>query len=109
MTKQEIQDAAGRIIEEIVGAPEYSFYGPDIDIITAELTKLLPRWIPVSESLPRTPGDYLTYQYVLGGSKKVVSAHWFGGRHSLDWYYRHGDGAKGITHWQPLPALPEQP
>lgn len=60
---------------------------------------LVPRWVPVEERLPEETDDYLILRLVGGNPyielmAYVVSAGWCQG---------------GVTHWMPLPPLPEVP
>ncbi len=59
------------------------------------------RWIPCSERLPESPGDY-----------QVCTLNKFYGTKNVAKRYFSGDGWSGrwtnVTHWMPLPEPPEE-
>lgn len=59
------------------------------------------RWIPCSERLPERPGDY-----------QVCTKNEYYGTRNVAKRYFNGDCWSGrwtnITHWMPLPELPEE-
>jgi len=75
-------------------------------ILTARIAELeaAQRWIPVSERLPEVNEDVFTVVYDTNDGSTSVSA-----------LKHHGDGVwfiwdKGyyvVTHWMPMPKLPE--
>lgn len=64
----------------------------------------MTNWISVEDKLPETPGTYIVF-YNTKIAKIVDNAHWNPG-------WSTTGGYKGIsehvTHWQPLPAPPEE-
>ena len=61
------------------------------------------RWIPCSERLPETSGDYLVCtKNDYYGTQNVAK------RYFLEGINHWKCGWTNITHWQPLPKLPEK-
>ena len=74
-----------------------------------EVEEETPRWIPVSERLPEvdTPVLCLYKEYGDHGEIQMTVLLNYGGEgwtefNDNDTYYT------GVTHWMPLPALPEE-
>lgn len=73
----------------------------DIDHIVTALPELSD-WIPVSERLPESSGDYLVWWRRQHGENRRVVMQFENG---IFW---KGHGAPvNVTHWQPLPAPPK--
>ena len=56
------------------------------------------RWIPVSERLPETKGNYLTRQDIGTGVYRVC--FWSG----ASWDFEAHDVTRIVTHWKPITA-----
>ena len=72
-----------------------------------ELKQKMPRWIPMTERLPDEGKFVLVYGDLYpnkhDGSAIAVSKR-------MDWNYWQGFGRVGnITHWMPLPSVPDPP
>lgn len=69
-----------------------------------ELSK--PRWIPVTERLPKQGKRYLVIRF--GGITKAqfIDILWHDA-HDL-WWNRLYKGQYNVTHWMPLPRAPEE-
>ena len=68
-----------------------------------ELVKQVPRWISVDEQPePAEDDEYWCYGYWIGsGRKQVESAEYLGG----EWKIVNNFV---LTHWMPMPELPEE-
>ena len=71
------------------------------------LLETTPRWIPVSERLPRTGNEVLIVDF--GRHRNVCYLEFVSPAIGLKWV---GDGVEiglqNVTHWMPLPALPKE-
>lgn len=67
-------------------------------------------WIPVSERMPLTPSadcEYSDIEVNVFDGERVFTAHYATGSQPQPWGYWVDTYAK-ITHWQPLPAAPQE-
>jgi len=62
------------------------------------------RWIAVSERLPEKDGRYLAFFCM-----RRCALSFRDGRWRYDSEYMSDERQKDITHWQPLPAHPQEP
>ena len=63
-----------------------------------------PRWVPVEERLP----EAWTYVLIAYPNGSVLMAEIGDGEDTPHWYLPHGWLVESdITHWQPLPSVPE--
>lgn len=68
------------------------------------------KWIPVSERMPLTPSadcEYSDIKVNVFDGERVFTAHYATGSQPQPWAYWLDTYAK-ITHWQPLPAAPQE-
>ena len=68
------------------------------------------KWIPVSELMPLTPSadcEYSDIEVNVFDGERVFTAHYATGSQPQPWAYWVDTYAK-ITHWQPLPAAPQE-
>lgn len=68
------------------------------------------KWIPVSERMPLTPSadcEYSDIEVNVFDGERVFTAHYATGSQPQPWGYWVDTYAK-ITHWQPLPAAPQE-
>ena len=75
----------------------------------SEPATLPGKWIPVSERLPLTPSadcEYSDIEVNVFDGERVFTAHYATGSQPQPWGYWVDTYAK-ITHWQPLPAAPQ--
>lgn len=85
-----------------------------------EAARAKPRWIPVTERLPKNDGDYLVWYLIEDGADPCVGIFPFDSNVPAfgywDEYYdpvTYGWAGSdfielhGITHWMPLPKAPE--
>lgn len=73
---------------------------------TTELLSLLPKWIPVSERLPETEGQKYSRDILCMDIEGAV----FVGVYSQifkQWTEVYTQQDYEVTHWMPLPNLPE--
>lgn len=61
-----------------------------------------PRWISVEERLPEEDGFYLVASE---NYDEVLAANYSDS--SIDWLRDDGLAVRGVTHWMPLPEVPE--
>lgn len=76
----------------------------------SEPATLPGKWIPVSERLPLTPSadcEYSDIEVNVFDGERVFTAHYATGSQPQPWGYWVDTYAK-ITHWQPLPAAPQE-
>lgn len=62
-------------------------------------------WIPCSESLPHDVSRCLVCRYDYVTKTRFIDILWF--EHGIWWNRSHG-GDYAVTHWMPLPELPEE-
>ena len=73
-----------------------------------DLAALMPRWIPVTERLPKADEyderGYAVPYLVMNGWMRVTA------RRTKDYWVLFGNGAvlEYVTHWMPLPQGPEE-
>lgn len=68
------------------------------------------KWIPVSERMPLTHSAYCEYSDIevnVFDGERVFTAHYATGSQPQPWGYWVDTYAK-VTHWQPLPAAPQE-
>ena len=102
-----IQEAFEKILNDNFGHT-YAF-GPEVATdISIELIAALPKWVSVEDRLPTNDDRVLVYpppnpDYdVLTASYCCYTTH--------KWYYSgtHENFYPKVTHWQPLPPVPEE-
>ena len=82
-----------------------------IEELQAEIERLQPRWIPVSERLPEEEGGYIAYySYPDGkGHKFVGPCHYSIIGFDEKWSWTNAYGFKlDVSHWMPLPEPPKE-
>ena len=99
-------DGIKRIVRELAAAPHDT---PALNSIQSVDT-VADRWIPVSEQMPLTPSadcEYSDIEVNVFDGERVFTAHYATGSQPQLWGYWVDTYAK-ITHWQPLPAAPQE-
>ena len=80
--------------------------GHDPRLISPEIRKLaqyiLNPWIPVSERLPEVGQNVLVYDTIEG----VALSHRWQGKEK--WYWSSSQLLYDVTHWMPLPPIPDK-
>ena len=71
------------------------------DLVIIARLEAAQRWIPVSERLPKKTDTVL----VLAGGVRVIATYHNKNKWELLW--RISSEIYGVTHWMPLPKLPE--
>lgn len=74
-----------------------------IDLQTAEIKELeekIPRWIPVAEKIPPDQEEVLVLTRSKNGVRNVDKGYW-----AIDHFIHRGRAV--VTHWMPLPEMPE--
>lgn len=102
MSTEEIIDAINRRRAAMLAAAQQS---PG-----SEPSTVPGKWIPVSERLPLTPSadcEYSDIEVNVFDGERVFTAHYANGSQPQPWGYWVDTYAK-ITHWQPLPAAPQE-
>ena len=72
----------------------------------ARLYAKLPRWIPVTERLPEQGKRYLVIRFDEVTKTQFIYILWHDA-HDL-WWNRLYKGQYNVTHWMPLPELPNE-
>lgn len=86
-------EEAADAIEELTKRVDESIPKDDAEIIIAEVSK--PRWIPVTERLPKEEETVLAFG--------TLGEAWINWRHDNKW-----GCYSGVTHWMPLPQPPKE-
>ena len=87
-------DGIKRIVRELVAAPHDT---PALNSVQSVVT-VPGKWIPVSERMPENDGAYLCWD-----NRYVTTYAFIFGAWQANQFI-----AKNITHWMPLPAVPQE-
>lgn len=105
MTIQELKP----ILITLLGESSRISWNEATDQAAAEIMKLMPKWVSVSERLPELPAPY--YDESWGGMVRPVTIRVM--VYDGEDVYEESVGEEGftyksITHWMPLPQKPSQ-
>ncbi len=67
----------------------------------AALREKVPEWIPVTEKIPPDQEEVLVLTRSKNGVRNIDKGYW-----AIDHFIHRGRSA--VTHWMPLPELPEE-
>ena len=100
------RDDTGRAVFTRYGMQMYCSTQATADCF-AELEESIPRWIPVTERLPETPGEYMVAYHPCYWDRVYDEI-----KVGLDSFRGKTSWAKKkyqrVTHWMPLPQPPKE-
>ena len=91
-----------------MGMAEYDamdFCGELCNFAEELIEKEKPKWIPVTDRLPRVQQRILVYCESKTIEKHVTACTYMGGRFGHPQFSRH---VRNVTHWMPLPEPPKE-
>lgn len=88
------------------------FHRPGDELVSAALRELLARreaerWIPVGEKLPASGTKVLVLQTGTIGTAIFIDTAWYDNSHWQNDNWHRDLDLNEVTHWRPLPAMPE--
>lgn len=105
-TDEELRDDLSyvRNVVRVCCEPHYSDRFARITAHIEELTRAKPRWIPVTERMPR---DGKSVQFVVSGSTRAGS-YPNAGPFWVDKLSGNRYAPEHVTHWMPMPDAPKE-